>query len=336
MALQSKGAEVQLAFEQETTFAADPASWGSGNLKLFPFTSEDLRLSRETIRSESITAVRDQRTPRRGNYNVNGTINFEVDAMWMGTILKNAIGSASSTNGGAGANWTHTITVGALPAGLVIDKRFVNVGSATGTQYFHYNGCKINQLSMSFNPSGFVTGSIAIVGSKETQTTTAYDSTVDTSQGINPFDGFEATIYEGGSGTTTLGYANRVEFTLDNSLDDDNFVIGGGGYRRSLPEGKAIITGRMTVLFEDISLYTKAVNFDTSLLKLVLTRGTGNGSANNEYLEILIPELKYDTSSPVVPNDSGLEVELPFSAFASSGSSTSSLRCIVKNTQTSI
>ncbi|MFQ5834322.1 MAG: phage tail tube protein [bacterium] len=334
MPLQATGSEALIVFDEEVTYNTIPTA-AAANPRLFPFTSEDLRRSRGRIESAAITAYRDRRMPRQENIDVRGTINFEADATWMGTIFKHALGSVSSTT--TAPNYTHTITVGALPTGLMLEKRFINVGSATGTQYFNYRGCKINQLSMSFSASGFITGSVSVIGASENQSTASYTTATATDLGNNPFDGFEATIFEGGTGGTTLGYATDIEFTLDNALDDTTFAIGGAGTRRNLPEGFSTITGTMTVLFEDISLYTKAVNFDTSLIKIQLTRGTGDGSAGNEHMEILIPELKYDSSAPVVADDRGIKLELPFSAFASTaGGSTTSMQITLKNTQATI
>ena len=70
--------------------------------------------------------------------------------------------------------------------------------------------------------------------------------------------------------------------------------------------------------------------------KLVWQLGTGDGSAGNEYLEILIPELTYSPNAPVVNGPTGVLVELPFEAFYDDSAEASAIQIVLKNTEAAI
>lgn len=313
---QASGSRSQIIYDQETTFKSTP---GSPDAKLLPFKSESLRLSRELVSSEAITSARNPKTPRKGKYEVGGAIELEINP-YLGVLFKHALGVVSTTGAGP---YTHTIKVGALPIALCIEKGFTDIA-----QYFLYNGCRTNKLSMAFAAAGIVTGSIDILGAKETVGGASFDSTP-ADLGHNPFDNFEASIQEGGS---AIAIVTECDFALENNLDGDVFVIGGNGERNSLPEGMVKVSGTLKALFENLTLYNKAKNHTESSLKITLLRGDGLGSAGNESLEIFVPELIFKPEAPVIPGPKGILVELPYEAFYDNSSEASTIQMILKNT----
>lgn len=155
-----------------------------------------------------------------------------------------------------------------------------------------------------------------------------------TDNGHSPFDGFSiGTLQEGGSDVAVV---KDVEITLDNDLDGDNYVIGGGGIRRSLPEGIVKVSGTINALFEDLTMFNKALRFTETSLKIIWKHGTGAGTAGNESLELLIPEMKFSRETPVIEGPKGILYRGPFEAYYSDSSEASAIQIILKNAQATI
>ena len=313
---QASGSLAKIIYDTETTYKTTP---GTPDAKVLPFVSEGLRLSRNLISSNAIRSSRNPLKPGRGNVNVAGDIKLEINP-YLGTIFRHALGSVATTGTGP---YVHTIKVGSLPVGLTIEKGYTDLA-----QYFLDNGCRINKLSMNLKSEGILDGSIDIVGAKETVAGSSFDATP-TDAGHSPFDGFEASLLEGGS---AIAIVTEVDWALDNDLDNSVYVVGSSGERNSLPEGKVKVTGTLKALFDSITLYNKAVAHTESSLKITLSRGTGAGSAGNESLEILMPELIYKPQAPVITGPKGILVELPFEAYYDNSSEASTIQMVLKNT----
>lgn len=155
-----------------------------------------------------------------------------------------------------------------------------------------------------------------------------------TDPGHTPWDGLSiATVEEGGS---PIAYLTGVDLTIENNLDGGNYCIGGGGVRRSLPEGKVKVSGTITALFESMALYRKAVAFQETSLKIIWQFGTGAGSAGNESLEILLPEIKFSQETPIVEGDKGILYKGPFEAYYNDSAQASSIQITLKNTEAAL
>jgi hypothetical protein len=319
---QAIGAKGQIVIQEETTYKTDPAT---PDVQKVYFISESLRASRNLIESMTSTSTRDASKPALGNMNISGSIKVELQA-YMAKLFKAAMGSVQTTGTGP---YVHTFKIGSSLPSLLIEKGFTDIG-----QYFKYNGCKINKLSLNVTPEGFQEVDFDIIGAKETVSTTPFDSTP-TDLGKSSWTGFNiAGIYEGGSQIATV--TEITGLTLENNLDEFVYVIGGHGERYSLPEGRVKVSGTLKALFNDMTLYNKAINTTESSLKIVYQFGSGNGSAGNEYLEILIPELIYSPNAPVISGPQGIFVELPFQAYYDNSTEATTMQIILKNTQATI
>jgi hypothetical protein len=260
-----------------------------------------------------------------GNKDVSGSLKVELQA-YIALLFKAAMGSLTTTGTGP---YVHTMKIGSSLPSLLIEKGFTDIG-----QYFKYNGCKVNKLSMGITSEGFQEVDFDFIGAKETVSGTSFDTTP-TDLGKKSFTGFAiGSILEGGASIANVTEVSGL--TLENNLDGSVYVIGGNGERNSLPEGKVKVSGTLKAMFENLTLYNKAVNNTESSLKVVYQLGTGDGSAGNEYLEILIPELIYSPNAPVISGPQGIYVELPFTAFYANSTEATTMQIILKNTQATI
>ena len=314
---QQSGANAVLIFDTETTYKTTPSS---PDAHVLPFTSESLRLNRNLISSQTIRSSRNPQAPVRGNVDVSGDINFELSPQY-GKLFKHIFGSYGVAGGAA--PYTHTYKIGALPVGMCIEKQFTDLAT---DKYFLYNGCRVNSFRLAAKPEGMIDCSVSIMGAKETIGAATFDATA-TDNGHTPFDGFSGSIQRGGS---PLGTVTEIDFTLDNALDGNNYVLDGTGQRYSLPEGQAKVTGTVKILFEDDVLYALAVAHTETTLELHFTKGAGTGaSAGNEKMSFYFDEVIFKPQSPVISGPTGLLVELPFEAYYNDDTDASALRMVL-------
>ena len=312
---QLQGSGVRIIYATENVFnVKSPLT----DYQVLPFVSESLRLNRNLISSKTIRSDRNPQAPVRGNVEVSGDIAFEL-APQHGRILRHSLGVLVS-----GVANTYEYTIGPLPAGMTIEKQFVGIGG--GYEYFQYTGCRINSLKMNFKSEGMIECSVSVMGANETLSATAADSSPE-DVGHDPFDGFQATITD--VSAASLGNITELDFTVENNLDGSSYVIDGTGKRKALPAGSAKVTGTLKALFEDVTLYNKAINHTESSIKVVLQRGTGAGTAGNEKLTITISEVLFHPQAPVVGGPQGVVVELPFEAYYRDNADVSAIKMVL-------
>lgn len=315
---QARGTQTTVAIYEETTYGVDP---GTPDGKKLYVVSSALSGSQSLLDSNTLNSTRSRTRPARGNINVSGALPVEIGAENIGTLLKHAMGVNATTGVGP---YTHTLTLGSLPVGLMIEHDYGSNISGSG-RYEKFNGCRVGSVDLSFPTEGYCTASFDINGAKSTLASAPLDATY-TDTGHTPFSSFQATILEGGAAIATV---TTCSIKLDNGLDESVYAIGGGGVRRALPEGFASITGSITALFEDATLLNKAINDTSSSLKITLSRGTGLGAAGNESIEFLVQNLVYERTSPGIQGPQGLLVQLPFRGFRSGVDN--GMQVIIKN-----
>ena len=318
---QAQGSKAYLALQKETTFATDPAAPA---LIKIPFSSESIGRTIALENNDHITGNRNASAPVRGNTDVAGSISFNLGP-FPGELLLGALGAVATTGAGP---YVHTIEVGASLPSFTLEKGFTDI-----SQFFKYNGCKVGKFSLTATPAGFQRASIDIMGAKETASGTSFDATL-TDLGDYPFDGFLlASVLEGGSSITGI---TEITLSIDNELDGETFTLGSQGTRGSINEGKARVSGTIKGFFENLTLYNKAVNQTESSLFLAYQRGTGAGSAGNEYLSFEVPELVYSVKTPAVSGPQGIYYELDFLGYYGNDADASALIVTLKNTQTAL
>lgn len=315
---QQQGSNSVIIYDTETTFKSTPSPIDAFVL---PFVSESFRMSRNLISSNTIRSSRNPQKPVRGNTDVSGDVTVEL-APQHGRLLKHAFGSYTAATGVAGQWYTHTFKIGSMPAGLVIEKQFTDLDTPA---YFMYNGCRINSFRFSAKPEGMIEASFSILGAKETVGAASMDAGP-TDLGHTPWDGMTATITRGGA---SLGTVTEIDFTLENNLDGNTFVIDGTSERYSLPAGTAKVSGTLKALFDSTTLYDLAVDYTETTLTIAFTSGTGDGTSGNEKLTFYVDELVFKPQAPVIDGPTGVLVELPFEAYYNDAAEASAFRAIL-------
>lgn len=289
-----------------------------------------LRPRQNRIDSQILLGVRSRSRPTAGNKTVEGDLVTEIAAESIGPLLRHAMGDYDVDGGDP---YTHTLGLGDLPAGMLLEKDHGSVISGSG-RFERYSGCKIGKMSLVFPQEGYPLATFSVVGAAMTPQAAILDASgTPWDPGHASFSAFEGTMEEGGSAIATV---TAAKIDLDNDLDDSSYAYGGAGIRRRLKEGFATVSGELTALFEDYSLLTKAIAGTETSLKVVLQRGTGAGSDGNEYIEFLVQQMLYEMTSAPIEGPRGLQVTLPFKGYASEDLEDPGLIVTIKNAVPSI
>lgn len=314
---QARGTQTQTVLVEETTYKTTP---GTPAAQVLYITANNIAAQQNLLNSNTISGDRERVEPVLGNINISGTMDFELGAEWSGTLFKHIVGSNVTTGSDP---YVHTMTLGDLPVGFIVEKDYG--ANISGNRYNFFNGCRAGALTLEFPTEGFCTGSLNVTGASETQDTTPLDASP-TDNGHTAFSSFDASIEEGGASIATV---QQATITLDNGLDESAYVIGSGGERVELAEGFATVTGSLTAIFDSDTLIQKAINGTQSSLKVLLSRGDGLGSAGNESMDFFIQQLKYERNSVAIPGPAGLVQQLNFSGYKSGA--TSAMEVIIRN-----
>ncbi len=314
---QQSGANAVIIIDTETVYKTTP---GAPDAHVLPFVGESLRLSRNMVSSRTIRSNRNPQAPVRGNMSVAGDVNFELSPQY-GKLFKHIFGGYGVAGGPA--PYTHTYKIGALPVGMCIEKQFTDLAV---DKYFLYNGCKVASFKCSVKTEGMIDCSVSLMGAKETIGAASFDATA-TDNGHTPFDGFEGSVSQGGA---PVAIVTEMDFTIENGLDGNTYVLDGTGQRRSLPDGTAKVSGTVKTLFEDDTLYALAVANTETTLALHFTKGAGTGAtAGNEKMSFYFDEMKFSPNSPVIAGPTGLLVELGFEAYLNVDADGSACRMVL-------
>lgn len=291
---------------------------------IFPFENAGLGRKTELNKSNIIRATRSGSKPTRGKRDVSGDLKTELSPL-MGRQLLMGFGSVVTT--GAGANKTHTFTIG-----QELPYHTIELGYGDLDKYFQYIGCKCNKLGWEMNPSGILPLSMDFMGVDREIANVSMDALA-LDLGHDAWDAFELTLQVGGASIDT---SSSLSWSLENNLSGDNYCIGGGGKRYSIPEGSTVVSGSIKALFESEALLVQAANGTETAIEATLQRGTGDGTTGNEKLVLTFEELIMQEQDPGIKTAGGILLELPWTAYWNNGVSGSSVKAVLMNTQATL
>jgi hypothetical protein len=229
-----------------------------------------------------------------------------------------------------GTIFTHTLKAGGALPSYLIEKGFLDI-----SQYFLYKGCKLDKFGFTLGADGLITVTTDWMGASEAVAVTSYEIPANVLDlGKSGFDGLSAGapgfIKENNVAIATV--TEISSFLLENQLDGDTFIVGGGGVRSAVNPGIYKVSGTLKALFMDMALYTKAKNLTPSSLDFKLSRSaTGDGTVGNETIQFFTPELVFKPKSPAITGPKGVFVELGFVGYYNTNSDVTGLKMTLMN-----
>ncbi len=299
---QAKGYNAQLLMDFEPSFGVNPS--GTFGMKM-PVVSSNLKSKQNLIESAQISGSRDAVAPLPGNIDVTGTVVVPVDIEAFGYWLKAMFGGYTKT--GAAPSVEHTFKLAGTQPSFLIEQGYPDIDV-----YQLYNGCKVSKFTLNLGGDGELTASLDIMGAKETipdpyATINASPVTFAAPR----FSNCQVTsVKEGG---VDFGSVVNLGLTVEFGLQGENYTLGGGGFRTSIPEGQVKVTGNLKALFNGKDLLEKAFRAEPSAIAFKMV----NAGAS---LEFQLPEVIFERNAPGIEGSKGILLDLPFRAFTSGGS----------------
>lgn len=309
-----RGSNTRVVAVPETVFKTP----GTDGERLY-FTQFTVKPDQQRDNSQTLSGYRGQSRSAEGLRNVSGQIGHELAPETAGLLLKNLIGAP--TTSGAGP-YTHVFQAAnsganALPIGLTFEEDF-GTAIASASRYLQLRGCRFNQGTFTFGPSGFQTLQVDVLGSDWLKTNTALDATP-TDPGHIPFTAAELAVRLGPSGSPKSVCFNQLTLNWGNDLDPDKYCISGGGVRDGLGEGFAIVGGSVVAFFDHADVIDTILSGADTELAITLSRGDGLGTAGNESLVIAIPNLVFSRTGPDISGPRGLRLQANFTVHRTTG-----------------
>lgn len=286
-----------------------------------PVNKSTLKSSRNQITPGTIRGNLNPTESSDGNISAAGTIDIPMDSLATWYWFKAAFGAPTTT--GASSPYTHVFKAGDPDAPrpyITIEHQFTDLATP---QFFLYEGCKINSMSINMGEDGEAVISLAVVGMSETIGTSSFDGSATTIT-MSRLKNSQMTLKEGGS---SIANAKMVDCSINWNCDTTQYVIGGGGTLGAIPDGVMTVTGNLAALFETIALLTKAMNSTESSLEATFTASVSS------ILIFEFPELKYTRNSPGIEGPQGIALNLPWGAYYDDDADETSVKVTLTNTE---
>lgn len=290
-------------------------TWGTykAPTSFIEFNEESLALAIERIESPGLRASnRVLRTDRwaAGQKRVEGTISFEAPSKGLGLWVKHALGAVSiSTPSGATNTRLHRHTLGD-PYGLGLTVQVGRPDTAGTVQPFSYTGCKIDEVTFSNSVDEFLMVECSIVGEDETTSESLASASYPT--GVQLFNWTQGVISIAGS---TVGVVTDFEVTVANAHKSDRYFLGAATMSEPIIAGMTEITGTLSVEFDSLTNYNRFVNGTIASVNAKWTAATAIEGSFYPYVEITLPDCRFDGTTPAVGGPDVLTLDLPFKAL---------------------
>jgi hypothetical protein len=310
------GTQTSLVLFTESTYGTA----GTSGIKQ-PFVSESLKVSQQSLDSNTISSSRERLKPALSNINVSGSIATELATEGSMFLLYAALGSY--TGSGATAPYTHTFKTGSTNhPSFTAEMNYGDNAPATA-QYSKFTGCKINNMNLQVPNSGFVTVSYDVIGQTADISATALDSAPFNVSGFTPFSSYHCLIQIDNTSSSNI---ESLSVSLSNALDESMYTIKADGKRSDLPAGFQTVTGQLSAIFDDsidnastATLLTKAETNAKVSIKIIFAKtlhsASSDGTLGKEKLTIEIPNALLERTSPEVAGPGGIKVAFSFKAY---------------------
>lgn len=310
------GISAQYGMVDETTFGTSPTV-----TRFLEFNDETVQQSIARIDSSGLRVGR--KVERSGQWvvgrkTVAGDINFEVQQQGMGLLFKHAMGGVASSQPNVGSNptvWEHTFTVGQLDGKSFTHQ--IGMASADGTQRaFTYAGCKVAKWDLSCAVDGLLMFKPTIDGISEVSSTALATASYAASTFPLMFSGATITLPGGATGNVS-----KFDLQGDNGLDLTRYFMSSSSAftkKEQLESGLRAYTGSLDVEFDDLTAYNLFVNGTLGSMTAFF-QGSNISGIYNYALEVTMPAVRFDGTSPDVSGPGIVTMTMPFVALDDGG-----------------
>lgn len=274
----------------ETVFGQTPAT---PQLLEQRQSDTNFTLEIETVLDESKTGLRQYLDSTQGNRTVTGSLSGPFAHNSYDALLETAMFNKWAGN---------SLVLGNDRQSVTLEE---NVGNGV---FFQYNGVLGNQLTIDAPNNGTVTFSLEVMALEEKSTSASISTAEYTPYAARtPFSHCRGTVTEGG---VPIAYVSAINMSLNNNITIQQYW--GDCDTGDLTDGRAEVSGTLTVFFVSDVLYNKFVSGVASSLSFTLDDGTNTMTFD-------MPKIKYSSGEKGSGNNSDPRtVTLGFNAYAPS------------------
>lgn len=256
---QASGSASQILIVKEVDFGVVPTTPQFSLLSQASY-GESLNSTSEEIISNAIDKFRSVKSTRNGLKSSDGSVPFEFSTDGSDLILEGLSGLKTGT--GTSLDPFIYKRGNSVPS-FSVEKGFTDIN-----EYFLLKGMKVNSLELNCEPGQILSGSVSFLGKGDPSVSSTSADTTPTSTVHVPFTGIDTKVLIDNS------EANVSSFTLNitNNLTAQNVL--GSAFAKSINAGRGEVTGTISILFEDSSVFEDWLNEVESKIELEITLGT--------------------------------------------------------------
>lgn len=333
----------QILMIPETTFGVAPALTSA---QPYEFNSETMELKKTVVQGKGIHAGGlHNRSARRKltNYSVAGGIMMDLPTQYLNQLLWAMFGSKAQ----AAAVLTQDATTGAYSAthapgtlkglSMCIQKGVASV-DGTAANPFTYTGCKMTDWTLNVTTGALATLATTWDGRNELAGASTNGDALNSSvpalgtfteaASNNVFHFREATLYSGGTVTTTagitsvtgntaLGNVKSAEIKYALKLDASRYFLGSAGFKAEPIENDyRDITGQFEIEWLNSEAQYEAFATDSPIsLELAFVGDPIGTGSDHSSLTILIPKVFLEGETPKVGGPAVVTQKVPFTGL---------------------
>jgi hypothetical protein len=289
---------------------------------VLPVLEEDLAVADRNVSVAKKGEERVLTTTSLGPLEVGGRLTLLLELGSIATLLKHALGSATTSpngggQGGGATYYTHTLLgSNSLPPGLSIEKAYLDID-----RFIHFKGCRIDRLRLSFPPAGGVVRVEVALLAKGVDVLSGSMAGGLTETQVLPLS-YELSLEEGG---VAIGGLREVELLLENNLFKGGYALG-SRERYYLGPGLRRVSGSLLLGMEDTGYFSKYLGLGGSPLKINVTTPSGPS------LEVFLPRVVFTGQiRSVIGRDGDVRQGLSFLALKEEGLGTDIKVTLINN-----
>lgn len=249
----------------------------------------DLNLTKGNFMSKELRSDRAIVDSRHGVKRVEGGFSFEISYEAFDDFLEAVLGGT----------WTSDkVAQGVTKRYFSILRRFSDI-----TQFMLFSGCAPNIFTLEVKPEGMIEGKFSFIGKDMTTTLPTGLAYTGTAPTYSPMDSFTGTLQEGGSPIATI---TAISLSLENGLEPA--IVVGSNVAAGISWGRSKLTGKVSAMFDDLTLYTKFVNETETSIEFELSDGTRSYT-------FLMDRVKYNAATADVKDEKPVVLDMPFDAL---------------------
>jgi len=274
-------------------------------------TNSSLQFTAESVQSQEIRADRNVSDIIRTQSSTSGDLGFELSYNTYDDLFQGALSSAFT---GTGTSIDpYTMVNGSTKKYFTMERKFET--GATDA-YEQFNDLEVDTLSLNLAASEIVTGSMSFMGIDSAQSTTSIDgdgyTAANTNRVYNAVN-MVTSVKEGG-----VEYKTNIQsLTIDIANNKRESRAIGSEAPSCVGDGQFVVTGQVTVYFQDNTVYDKFLN--QTLTSIDVTLEDDAGTTGNQII-IDMPSVLYTNVAREIPgNNQDVLVVLDYQAIYNAG-----------------